>query len=74
MGFSIFTGASASAHGVTSGADGILVVCGRFGNSFRKPSGDLITLAAHHLRDMPPQREQAVCMLDLAKTTTSAVT
>lgn len=30
---------------------------------------DLITLAAHHLRDMPPQREQAVCMLDLAKTT-----
>ncbi|MDP7701677.1 TetR family transcriptional regulator [Mycobacterium sp. TY815] len=30
---------------------------------------DLITLAGHHLRDMPPQREQAVCMLDLAKTT-----
>ncbi|WP_205873225.1 TetR family transcriptional regulator [Mycobacterium camsae] len=30
---------------------------------------DLITLAAHHLRDMPPQREQAVCMLDLAQTT-----
>ncbi len=30
---------------------------------------ELITLAAHHLRDMPPQREQAVCMLDLAKTT-----
>jgi AcrR family transcriptional regulator len=29
----------------------------------------LITLAAHHLRDMPPEREQAVCMLDLAKTT-----
>jgi AcrR family transcriptional regulator len=30
---------------------------------------ELITLAAHHLRDLPPQREQAVCMLDLAKTT-----
>jgi AcrR family transcriptional regulator len=30
---------------------------------------ELITLAAHHLRDLPPEREQAVCMLDLAKTT-----
>ncbi len=30
---------------------------------------ELITLAAHHLRDMPPKREQAVCMLELAKTT-----
>lgn len=30
---------------------------------------ELIALAAHHLRDMPPEREQAVCMLDLAKTT-----
>jgi len=30
---------------------------------------ELITLAAYHLRDMPPEREQAVCMLDLAKTT-----
>ena len=30
---------------------------------------ELITLAAHHLRDLPPQREQAECMLDLAKTT-----
>jgi AcrR family transcriptional regulator len=30
---------------------------------------ELITLAAHHLGDMPPEREQAVCMLDLAKTT-----
>lgn len=30
---------------------------------------ELITLAAHHLRDMPMEREQAVCMLDLAKTT-----
>lgn len=30
---------------------------------------ELITLAAHHLRDTPMQREQAVCMLDLAKTT-----
>lgn len=34
---------------------------------------DLITLAAHHLRDMPPQREQAVCMLDLAKTTSAVL-
>ncbi len=30
---------------------------------------ELITLAAHHLRDMPPAREQAVSMLELAKTT-----
>lgn len=30
---------------------------------------ELITLAAHHLRDTSIQREQAVCMLDLAKTT-----
>jgi AcrR family transcriptional regulator len=30
---------------------------------------DLITLAAHHLRDMPPAREQAEGMLELAKTT-----
>jgi AcrR family transcriptional regulator len=30
---------------------------------------ELITLAAHHLRDMPPEREQAVCMLNLAKNT-----
>jgi AcrR family transcriptional regulator len=30
---------------------------------------ELITLAAHHLRDMPPKREQAVGMLELAKTT-----
>ncbi|MCV7349602.1 TetR family transcriptional regulator [Mycobacterium parmense] len=30
---------------------------------------ELITLAAHHLRDMPPKREQAACMLELAKTT-----
>jgi len=29
----------------------------------------LITLAAHHLRDMPPRREQAAAMLELAKTT-----
>jgi len=29
---------------------------------------DLITLAAHHLRDVPPKREQAACMLELAKT------
>src|SRR6201998_1412049 len=31
--------------------------------------GELITLAAHHLRDMPPAREQAETMLELAKTT-----
>jgi AcrR family transcriptional regulator len=30
---------------------------------------ELITLAAHHLRDMPPRRELAVGMLELAKTT-----
>ncbi len=30
---------------------------------------ELITLAAHHLRDMPPKREQASGMLELAKTT-----
>jgi len=30
---------------------------------------ELITLAAHHLRDAPPKRDQAVCMLQLAKTT-----
>ncbi len=29
---------------------------------------ELITLAAHHLRDVPPQREQAAHMLELAKT------
>jgi AcrR family transcriptional regulator len=30
---------------------------------------ELITLAAHHLRDMPPAREQAEGMFELAKTT-----
>lgn len=30
---------------------------------------ELIALAAHHLRDMPPQRELAAGMLELAKTT-----
>jgi AcrR family transcriptional regulator len=30
---------------------------------------ELITLAAHHLRDMHPGREQSACMLELAKTT-----
>jgi AcrR family transcriptional regulator len=30
---------------------------------------ELITLAAHHLRDMPPDRQQAAGMLELAKTT-----
>jgi hypothetical protein len=30
---------------------------------------ELITLAAHHLRDMPPDRDQAETMLELAKTT-----
>ena len=29
---------------------------------------ELITLAAHHLRDMPPMREQAAGMLELCKT------
>src|SRR5947209_12869526 len=29
---------------------------------------ELIALAAHHLRDMPPRREQAAGMLELAKT------
>src|SRR5208283_117426 len=28
---------------------------------------ELITLAAHHLRDVPPEREQAAGMLELAK-------
>jgi AcrR family transcriptional regulator len=32
---------------------------------------ELITLAAHHLRDVPPDREQAETMLELAKTTPS---
>ena len=30
---------------------------------------ELITLAAHHFRDMPPDRDQAETMLELAKTT-----
>jgi AcrR family transcriptional regulator len=30
---------------------------------------ELITLAAHHLRDLPPDRQQAVGMLELAKST-----
>ena len=30
---------------------------------------ELITLAAHHLRDTPPRREQATGMLELAKST-----
>src|ERR1700750_2229062 len=30
---------------------------------------ELITLAAHHLHDMPPAREQAEACLELAKTT-----
>lgn len=40
------------AHG--SGGNGILVVCGRFGNNFRKPNGDLITLSAmqHHVSNI----------------------
>ena len=29
---------------------------------------ELIDLAAHHLRDLPPKREQAAAMLELAKT------
>jgi AcrR family transcriptional regulator len=36
---------------------------------YRVVLAELITLAAHHLRDMPPRREQAAAMLELAKTT-----
>ena len=36
---------------------------------YRVVLAELITLAAHHLRDMPPMREQAAGMLELAKTT-----
>ena len=35
---------------------------------YRVMLAELITLAAHHLRDMPPMREQAAGMLELAKT------
>ena len=35
---------------------------------YRNVLADLITLAAHHLRDTPPRREQAAAMLELAKT------
>lgn len=35
---------------------------------YRVVLSELITLAAHHLRDKPPRREQAACMLELAKT------
>ena len=40
------------AHG--SGGNGILVISGRFGNSFRKPSGDLVSLGAmqHHVSNI----------------------
>ncbi len=40
------------AHG--SGGNGILVISGRFGNSFRKPSGDLVSLQAmqHHVSNI----------------------
>jgi AcrR family transcriptional regulator len=34
---------------------------------YRVVLAELITLAAHHLRDMPPRREQAAGMLELAK-------
>ena len=34
---------------------------------YRVVLAELITLAAHHLRDMPPRREQAAAMLELAK-------
>ena len=37
--------------------------------AYRVMLAELITLAAHHLRDMPPMREQAAGMLELAKTT-----
>jgi AcrR family transcriptional regulator len=36
---------------------------------YRVVLAELITLAAHHLRDVPPRREQAAGMLELAKTT-----
>lgn len=36
---------------------------------YRVVLAELITLAAHHLRDTPPRREQAAGMLELAKTT-----
>lgn len=36
---------------------------------YRVVLGELITLAAHHLRDAPPRREHATGMLELAKTT-----
>jgi AcrR family transcriptional regulator len=35
---------------------------------YRVVLAELITLAAHHLRDMPPLRERAAGMLELAKT------
>jgi AcrR family transcriptional regulator len=35
---------------------------------YRVVLAELITLAAHHLRDTPPRREQAAGMLELAKT------
>lgn len=40
------------AHG--SGGNGILVISGRFGNNFRKPSGDLVSLQAmqHHVSNV----------------------
>src|ERR1700744_4817713 len=34
---------------------------------------ELITLAAHHLRDVPPRREHAAHMLELAKTSPSVL-
>lgn len=37
--------------------------------SYRVVLSDLINLAAHHLHDMPPRRELAAGMLELAKTT-----
>ncbi len=36
--------------------------------SYRVVLAELITLAAHHLRDVPPRREHAAHMLELAKT------
>jgi AcrR family transcriptional regulator len=41
--------------------------------SYRVVLAELITLAAHHLRDMPPRREQAAGMLELAKTSPSVL-
>ncbi|MBW0015468.1 TetR family transcriptional regulator [Mycobacterium sp.] len=42
--------------------------------AYRVVLAELITLAAHHLRDMPPRREKAAAMLELAKTSPAVLT